>query len=83
MAFSNAFNPSAFSGVDVVITENQIDFVKSPSKQKRIQKRRKVTKNQLPYNGGAMRLILIGNSSVDVSNPARNASLTASIPSYS
>lgn len=74
IAFSRAFSPSCFSGVEVVITANdneQFDFQIYDEKDSR----------DLPYNGGAIRLILIGISSVDASSPARSACLTASIPS--
>ena len=36
----------------------------------------------MTYNGGAIRLIRIGTTSVEHAIPALNASLTASIPSY-
>lgn len=35
----------------------------------------------VPYNGGAIKLILIGSSSVERAKPAFKAALTASIPS--
>lgn len=36
----------------------------------------------LPYKGGAIKFIFIGNSSVDIARPAFKAVFTASIPSY-
>ena len=36
----------------------------------------------ITYNGGAIKLILIGSSSVESDNPAFKADFTASIPSY-
>lgn len=38
-------------------------------------------KNDIPYNGGAIKLILIGSSSVERAKPAFKAAFTASIPS--
>lgn len=38
-------------------------------------------KTYIPYKGGAIKLILIGSSSVESASPAFKALLTASIPS--